>query len=615
MDHNSTGARKRGIMHVRTWRFILACIVCLVIAIPLTWRGGLLRCRVLDLLFYLRGAIKPVGCPHVALVLVDRTTLDHFGTRDMLPRSAYARAIEILAASDAHSVGVDVIMEEDDPENAIVAAAVRAHGAVVFASNRGHDGSFISSHRSILDSGARTGLVNYYEDIDGVLRHPNMGEMISQKMEWSLPLVLASGFLGADRETGVMARHDVIQITNPVETIELPQWGEAVYINYLGPPCTAFPSVSLKDIVSSDGAVPDELKAILDGKIVLIGFSTVTPLVADNHRTPFKRLRATPGVEVLAHVIENILCDLFIRRFAHREYLCGLLVLVGILSFCLFSLWSGRTAGLILLGQLVGFPVLSLYLFRENYFLDFVSVLVVVSSMFMLALIFRLFDSLAERNRVLGALSRYVAPGIAARICSDSDRDSLKTRKTIITIVFADIRGFTSLCENIDTRQIESFLNEYFERTTRIIFSQRGTLDKFIGDAVMALFGTPIQEHDDEIRAVACALQMREAVKELSDDWVARGLPKVDIGIGLNTGEVVAGNIGSDLHFEFTAVGDNVNLASRIASLAERGQILISESTFRAIQSQYATHLLPPARVKGKEKEIRVYEVLGEKRG
>ena len=154
-------------------------------------------------------------------------------------------------------------------------------------------------------------------------------------------------------------------------------------------------------------------------------------------------------------------------------------------------------------------------------------------------------------------------------------------------------------------------LNEYFERMVEIVFRYEGTLDKFIGDEMMVLFGSPVAHHDDPIRAARAALEMQGALADLNTRHEARGLPPFEIGIGINTGEVVAGYIGSSQALEYTVIGDPVNTGSRLCSLARPGQTLISEGTLDKLDGSFELQELPAEKVKGKAQPIRVFELLG----
>ncbi len=208
---------------------------------------------------------------------------------------------------------------------------------------------------------------------------------------------------------------------------------------------------------------------------------------------------------------------------------------------------------------------------------------------------------------------RLLSPAIADLVLSGKVevRKSGELRET--TIMFADIRGFTSMSESRSAKEVVDMLNEYFERMVRIVFEFEGTLDKFIGDEIMAIFGAPVAHEDDAHRAVRAALAMQRELRRFNEERTLRGDPPVHVGIGINTGEVVAGYIGSSRALEYTVIGDAVNTGSRLCSLAKAGQILISEQTLRQVEGDFEVEAMPPTPVKGKSLPLRSYRVLGER--
>lgn len=206
---------------------------------------------------------------------------------------------------------------------------------------------------------------------------------------------------------------------------------------------------------------------------------------------------------------------------------------------------------------------------------------------------------------------RLLSPAIAEQVLSGQVEVKQGGELRVTTMLFADIRGFTSISESSEPQVVVEALNEYFERMVEIVFRYEGTLDKFIGDEMMVLFGAPVAHRDDPARSVRAALEMQQAMAGLNQQQVAHGLPPFQIGIGINTGEVVAGYIGSSQAMEYTVIGDPVNTGSRLCSIAKPGQTLIAEPTLEALGNEFEVAELPVAVVKGKSRPVRVFEVLG----
>jgi adenylate cyclase len=180
-----------------------------------------------------------------------------------------------------------------------------------------------------------------------------------------------------------------------------------------------------------------------------------------------------------------------------------------------------------------------------------------------------------------------------------------------VTLLFSDIRGFTSMSESHEPQEIVRMLNEYFELMVDVIFKYEGTLDKFVGDEIIALFGAPVAMQNAELKAVQCALDMMRVLSEFNRTRLAEGQNEIKIGIGINTGMVVTGAIGSSRALQYTAIGDAMNTTARLCSAAQPGQIILSDATFRKVATEISAIPLPPMRVKGKADELRVYNAVG----
>lgn len=216
---------------------------------------------------------------------------------------------------------------------------------------------------------------------------------------------------------------------------------------------------------------------------------------------------------------------------------------------------------------------------------------------------------LRERDRIKGTFQRFVSSQVAEKVLGAKDIILTGERRRA-SILFADIRGFTSMSERLAPEEIVSMLNEYFTVMVDIIITHEGNLDKFIGDAMMAIFGAPLRHPDDPLRAVRTAVDMQRALLELNEERDRRGAEAIYIGIGIATGDVVAGNIGSEKRMEYSVIGDEVNLAARIQSKSGKQKILICPETFKAVQGEMKTIPLEPVMLKGKSHPVQIYEVV-----
>ena len=216
-----------------------------------------------------------------------------------------------------------------------------------------------------------------------------------------------------------------------------------------------------------------------------------------------------------------------------------------------------------------------------------------------------------EKRRVKRLFSRYVSRDVYQQLLASPGEIGLGGERREMTVLFSDMRGFTTLSESGEAEDLVRQLNQYFTRMVEVVFAHRGTVDKFVGDMIMALYGAPLDDPDHADHAVQTALQMVDALQDLNRRWAIEGRAALDIGIGINTGEMIAGNIGSDTIMSYTVIGDNVNLGARLESLnKEYGtRILISEATRRQLKGQYDVRPLGEVLVKGKTRPVAIYEV------
>jgi adenylate cyclase len=219
--------------------------------------------------------------------------------------------------------------------------------------------------------------------------------------------------------------------------------------------------------------------------------------------------------------------------------------------------------------------------------------------------------NLREKEMIKRAFTRYVAREVVEEILKDPEHLVLSGERREVTVVFCDVRGFTPLSERLTPEEVVALLNDFYTLMIEITFKHDGTLDKFLGDAVMAVFGAPIAHPDHSIRAVRTALAMQDGLLTLNERRVALGKVPITAGIGISAGEAVAGTVGTEDRMEYTVVGDSVNLAARLESHAKAGEVLISERTYEKVRDLVEARPLGPFRVKGKEDEVQVYQVLG----
>jgi adenylate cyclase len=382
-----------------------------------------------------------------------------------------------------------------------------------------------------------------------------------------------------------------------------PDWLGRVLINYRGPRGT-YPYYSIADVVNhkyKPGTFRD--------KIVLVGASATG--IGDLRTPPYGGIDY-PGVELHANVIDNMLNNGFLIRGAHQEVLDLLLILIfGIPLGTALALVSPRWMwfGLALL---LPFGFLIYVSFVRGYWLNFTLPAGTLTANVMLVSLYRALVEEKEKRKVRSAFGQYLSPEVIRRLLVNPQL--VEPRKTEITVMFSDIRGFTTISEKLDAQDLALFLNGYLSDMTKIVFDTQGTLDKYIGDAVMAFWGAPFEEPNHGANACRASLAMMKTVHALQKQWEAEGKPKLDIGIGLNSGPASVGNMGSALRYGYTALGDTVNLSSRLEGLnKEYGtHILVNESTYAEVKDNgFLFRELDIIRVKGKLQPVTIYELVG----
>ena len=456
-----------------------------------------------------------------------------------------------------------------------------------------------------------TGFFNVYPDVDGVVRRSNLiipygrsKDLADWDIYASLDVQTVRSFLGLPNDQVALefgpvgAYRIVFGDKAQVRTDDLGR----VYINYHGPSYT-YPHYSMADVIEHKAPA-----GVFSGKIVLVG-ATATG-IGDLRTTPFGGLDY-PGVEIHANVIDNILHQNFLLRGAKQSLWDLALILffgvpLGIWMALVSPRWMG--CGIVMLAVLVA---VDYFAFLKGSWLNFTIPALTITANVLLVSLYRALIEEKEKRRVRTAFGQYLSPEVVRRLLLNPEL--VEPRKTEITVMFSDIRGFTTISEKLDAQELAVFLNQYLSDMTQIVFERRGTLDKYIGDAVMAFWGAPFEEEGHAVLGCQTALDMMTQIHKMQKKWEAQGKPRLDIGIGLNTGVASVGNMGSSLRYGYTALGDSVNLSSRLEGLNKDygTHILVNETTYLAARdSGFIFRELDLIRVKGKLQPVVIYELI-----
>ena len=594
-----------------------------------------------DFRFKLRGKIKPG--PNVAIVAIDEKSISELG-RWPWPQLRQAEFIEKLADYQPKVIAFDIVYSEQESEDASRALGValgKSENAILgyfFRENLtrepspeslsqlsrsnvklinflgkpepnflGEEFHFIQVNIPQIGAHAQGfGFFNFPNaDTDGVFRRAQLLMTYKDEIYPSLDIEGIRHFLGEEILLKV-ASYGVDSFYIGQTRIPTDEKGEFL-INYYGPG-GMFPTYSVVDVLSRK-VPPDALR----DKLVFVGTTEIG--VYDARSTPFDA--TFPGVEIHATVAENILDGRFLIKNDLTEALDITLLLISPMILVLLLMRAGKT----FIAISIFLALLFIHLLG-NYIL-FTRFNLLLSALYpALSLGFAYVFYEGKRNLIVErkgrylrkAFSSYVSAELVAQILQDPDKLKLGGEKRNVTMLFSDIRGFTSLSERMSPEALVSLLNEYLSPMTQIVMNERGTLDKYIGDAIMAIFGAPLDVPDHPKRACQAALHMIEELKKLYPKWKERGWPHISIGVGINTGEAIVGNMGANVRFDYTAIGDTVNLASRLEGLNKLygTQIIVSKSTLDEVgSSQFLVRELDLVRVKGKEKPVSIFELIG----
>lgn len=451
------------------------------------------------------------------------------------------------------------------------------------------------------------GFFNAQPDFDGVMRRMPMVIAHDGRCYGSLSLNLVRAAMGSDTPRVVAAGrsgHGLAPAALDLDGLGLPLDGQALALvpyRAMG----AFPYISAADIIA--GRTP---ASQLEGRIVLVG--STAPGILDLRVTPAEK--AFPGVEIHANLISGILDETVKWEPAAQQRILTLGVLFLGLALAaalpwLAPLWAASLAG----GLLLLLLALDVYAWTGmNMSLNLASPLLVVAGLFVLNMSWGFFMEARSKAQITRLFGQYVPPELVDEMAKDPARYSLQGESRIMSVLFSDIVGFTSISEKLEAAQLAAMLNVYLSAMTRVVQEGRGTIDKYIGDAVMAFWGAPMSNEQHARDAVLTALAMQRTLTELNPRLEAQGWPPVQIGVGVNTGRMSVGNMGSEFRMAYTVMADAVNLASRLESLTRQYGVgvLVGEATREACPD-LSFQIVDRVRVKGKDVPVAIYEPLG----
>ena len=447
------------------------------------------------------------------------------------------------------------------------------------------------------------GYYNIFPDVDGTVRWVPLAIRYQDRYYPALALEAVRTYVSNFPLRVRVADHGIETIQLGPVTIPTDEMGRLL-INFRGGPQT-FPHYSVADILA--GRTPANA---FRNKIVFVGSTALG--VYDLRVTPFGSV--FPGLEVHANVVDNIVKQTFLFRpgWASLFDLAAILFM-GLVTGLVLPRLKGLLSVLLIGVLFFGYLAASQALFIQNgVWLNAVYPLLTMVIVYTAVTLYRYIVEEREKRKIRGAFNFYVTPSVVNEMLRNPDKLKLGGEKKELSVLFSDIRGFTTLAEEMEPETLVGLLNEYLTEMTEVVFEFDGLLDKYIGDAIMAVWGAPLEQADHPLRACRTALKMLDRLTKMQKKWEAEGTPRLDIGIGLNTGTMVVGNMGSDRRFDYTVMGDSVNLASRLEGInKEYGtQVMISEFTYERVKENFFCRELDAVRVKGKERPAKIFELV-----
>ncbi len=464
------------------------------------------------------------------------------------------------------------------------------------------------------------GFANVFPDqIDHINRQMPMVIKFNGWYYPNIDLVIAMHYFGITKEDVEIKMGEYIRLKNiPMDKMHKPNdKGEILIpinrygfmdINFIGG-SGSFQHYSY-NLFAVDGSM--EGNKSLENKIVLVAAYEATGIATDQHQSPYG---TTFGIEHHANAINTILNQDFLYKMKDMQNVFIMLVIALLLGFFL-----PRVS--IVKSTLITAILVFLYLVTSYIIFDFFSIInamitpiIQTGLCFTLIITYRVFTEQKEKKYIRQTFSKFVSKSVVDELLKHPDMVQLGGEKKILTVLFSDIRGFTSISEKLTPEELVEHLNHYLEAMTELVFKYDGTLDKYVGDEIMAFWGAPVELENHAIEACKSALEQMEVLRKMNEEWRKQGKPELNIGIGLNTGDMVVGNMGSSSRMDYTLMGDNVNLGARLEGTNKvyGTNIIISEFTYQYVKDQVIVRELDLIKVKGKEKPVRIFELLAMK--
>ena len=587
-----------------------------------------------DLRMRLRGTI-PVEESGIVLVTVDDQSFTSLKKKWPFPRSYFARAFSNLAEAGAALIVVDIEFTEPSDVGSMddygLAQVIKKYPNIILAGKLVTEyGSHQTVNRypmkpvkELLSAGAKWAYANVYLDDDGFIRRYNLYQDLHGQTYFPLTIEALRYLQNLSLDNIITDENEFFKVGSfSILKYEF----NSMLINFTGP-AGFFPTYSLVNILDDSHFTlpdPDEDTDIFDiykeegifkDKIVFFGASADE--LQDNKLTPFFNYdgikQLMPGVEMHANAMYTIINNIHIKPVNSSIIFLIILIFAAVVLF--ISTQLKPTTGLLVgFGVFLAFMIICSFAFiRVSVWIPFVYPVVCFISSYGVNLVYHILVEQREKGRYRKTFQQYVARSVVDTMLSSGELPKFGGERKFLTVLFSDIRAFTTYSEKYAPEVVVHRLTEYLSSMVDVIFKNEGTLDKFVGDEIMALFGAPYYYENHAERACNTAIEMISKLRYIQKKWSQRQMEYFQIGIGINTGKVIVGNLGSIQLFDYTVIGDEVNLGARLegANKQYSTTIIISDSTFQQVKNKAIARELDNVRVKGKKRPVKIYELRG----
>jgi len=536
-------------------------------------------------------------------------------------KADFARVIENLEEEGARVIGLDVILSEISTEEdiAVLRTTLEKYNNVILAAEPKAANTFgLKPLRDFIEP--------HPENLGGILFEPDKDNIVRRQsilfedpeVPNSFALKIVKKYLNL-RDTDTQQTEEGLSLMSvPVRVgvkkfspITIPiQGNEKILINFFGRP-GSYKAISFADVYNAE-FIERRSKEELDlkGKIVLIGeFGTG---LHDEQFVPNSFGFIMSGVEIHANAIQTILSSSFLKaQTVNNTILLTFLTLIfGLILFLTLNIIPSI---IVFIVSVIAYMVSTWIVFAYGTILNTIYPYLALTATLVAAYIYRYFTEARAVLKTTDAFGHYVSENVVKQILENPDQLKLGGVQKTLTVFFTDLESFTTISETMSPGDLVKQLNEYLDRMSEVILKYDGTIDKFVGDAIIAFWGAPIEQPKHPEYACMAALEYIEALEKLNAEWKERKMEPFKVRIGIHTGKMIVGNVGSKKRFDYTVIGDAVNLGSRLEGKnKELGtSILISEDTYKAVKGKFKTREIGLVTIKGKKKAVRVYELVG----